>query len=383
MDVVVQRNAKLLFVRNLTLGGGRFTEAVQDEFHLPLREAEELKIAQGVLLADHFDVAAEIDTSTPAARLSAALLEPAENVYNTLQATIKYCQTQTRMPNLKIDDVVLTGRCAYLRGLRDFLAHRFRVPVEVFDPLSHLDTSPLAPDARADVAANAASYSVAIGLALRELDERRIRPIALLPEAVRRRHEFLQHAFFLYAAAGVFALAFAAMVYCSSLAAAQAQQEGKLCEKLVAEAENLEKQLKAHQTQNAGLAGHTTGLKRVLDTGRRCCEAIAVLREITPPQLILESIQAASDKSVALAGKAGAEPTTHLVIEGRLAEKHNDQPIGIAAALHIVDNFLASLLEHKSLYNRAKVTKYPDAREPEARRTFKLDVSFTAPFIGG
>ncbi len=385
-DVVVQRNAKLLFVRNLTLGGHRFTEAVQDEFHLPMREAEELKIAQGVLLPGHFDVAAEIDTSTPEARLSAALLEPAENIYNTLQATIKYCQTQTRMPNLKIDEVVLTGRCAYQRGLRDFLAHRFRVPVEVLDPLNHLDVSALAPDARADVAANAASYSVAIGLALRELDERRVRPITLLPEAVRRRREFFQHAFFLYGAAAVFALAFAAMVYSSSLATAQAQRDVELTKKLADEAVNLEKQLKAHQGHNASLAGHTTGLKRVLDTGRRSCEAIAILRGTTPPELTLESVQAVTDRPAASAGKAPPEPATHLVIEGRVAEQHGGQPIGEAEAKKIVDDYLASLLRHEHLFRRANrpeeekifgVVTYP------TKGTFTMRVFFATPFPGG
>ena len=113
MDVVVQRNAKLLFVRNLTLGGQRFSEAVQEEYELPIREAEELKLAQGAIVPEHFDVAAEIDVGTPEARLSAALLEPAEAVYNTLQATIKYCMTQTRMTDLRIDEVVLSGRGAY------------------------------------------------------------------------------------------------------------------------------------------------------------------------------------------------------------------------------------------------------------------------------
>ncbi|HUT35375.1 MAG TPA: type IV pilus assembly protein PilM [Planctomycetota bacterium] len=384
MDVAVQRNAKLLFVRNLTLGGNRFTEAVQDEFHLPLREAEELKITQGALLPTHFDVAAELDTSTPEARLSAALLEPAENVYNTLQATIKYCQTQTRMPNLKIDEVVLSGRCAHLRGLRDFLAHRFRVPVEIFDPLARMDTSALAPDARAEAMANAPSYSVAIGLALRELDERRVRPITLLPETVRHRRAFFQHTFFLYAAAAVFALAFAAMVYCSTLATAQAQQEVGIKRRLISEAETMEKQLKRHQEHNARLAGHTGGLKRVLDTGRRCCEAIAVLRETTPPQLIIDSISATTERPALVAAKGvQPEPTTHLVVEGRVCESHGENPISIMAAQHIVDNFLASLLERKHLYSRAKVTKYPDAREPEGRRTFKMDVFFSTPFAGG
>jgi type IV pilus assembly protein PilM len=383
-DVVVQRNAKLLFVRNLVMGGGRFTEAVQDEFHLPLREAEELKLAQGALLPNHFDVAAEIDTSTPEARLSAALLEPAENVYNTLQATIKYCQTQTRLANLKIDEIVLSGRCAHLRGLRDFLAHRFRVPVEVFDPLARMDTSALPPELREEVATNAASYSVAIGLALRELDERRIRPITLIPEDVRRRQEFLHHAFFLYAAAAVFAAAFAAMVYCSNIATAQAQKDQVRATSLVSAAEALKKQLDVQQAQNTALANHCGGLRHVLDTGRRSCETIAILKESVPKELTLDSFNVITERPQALvrAGGPKLEPTTRIEIEGHVAEKQGGQPIRLAAAQRIVDNFLASLLERKALFGAGKVVKYPDPGKTEARRIFKMEVQFAVPFQG-
>jgi type IV pilus assembly protein PilM len=383
-DVVVQRNAKLLFVRNLVMGGGRFTEAVQDEFHLPIREAEELKIAQGAILPHHFDVAADIDTSTPEGRLSAALLEPAENLYDTLQATIKYCQTQTRLANLKIDEIVLSGRCAHLRGLRDFLAHRFRVPVEVFDPLARMDTSALPPELREEVATNAASYSVAIGLALRELDERRIRPITLIPEDVRRRQEFLHHAFFLYAAAAVFAAAFAAMVYCSNIATAQAQKDQVRATSLVSAAEALKKQLDVQQAQNTALANHCGGLRHVLDTGRRSCETIAILKESVPKELTLDSFNVITERPQALvrAGGPKLEPTTRIEIEGHVAEKQGGQPIRLAAAQRIVDNFLASLLERKALFGAGKVVKYPDPGKTEARRIFKMEVQFAVPFQG-
>jgi len=385
-EVVVQRNGKLLFVRNLTLGGNRFTEAVQDEFHLPMAEAEELKIAQGALLPSHFELAAELDTSTPEARLSAALLEPAEDLYNTLQATIKYCQSQTRMPNLKIDEVVLSGRCARLRGLREFLAHRFRIPVTLLDPLRRLDTSALPPAARDEVAEQGASYTVAIGLALRELEEGRLHPITLVPEDVRRRRHFLDHAFFLYAAAGVITCAFGVMVYCSSAATARAEQDLGLKRSVLSEADNLQRQLDTHQGYNAALAGHTDGLKRILDTGRRCCETIAVIRQTIPPQLRLDTVATSTETPSGLTapGKSGPrpEPVTQLFIEGHIAEKHDGQPVGIAAAMQIVDNFLASLLERKELYARGKVTKYPDPREPEAQRTFKMVLFFTAPFQG-
>ncbi|NQT54531.1 type IV pilus assembly protein PilM, partial [bacterium] len=167
MEVVFQRNGKLLFVRNLTHGGLRFSEALQEEFRLPIAEAEELKLAQGALLPRHFDVAAEIDTDTPEARISAALIEPAESIYDTLQATINYCKAQTRMTDLKVDRIVLSGRASRLRGLRELLSQRCRVPVDLLEPLSGIDTSALPHHDRDDVVVNASSYTVAIGLALR------------------------------------------------------------------------------------------------------------------------------------------------------------------------------------------------------------------------
>ena len=388
MDIVVQRNAKLLFVRNLTLGGNRFTEAVQEEFHLPIGEAEELKIAQGAILPRHFDVAAEIDTATPEARLSAALLEPAETIYDTLQATIKYCQTQTRMTNLKIDEVVLSGRCARLRGLREFLARRFRTPVEILDPLRGIDTSPLGPAERGEVVENANSYTVAIGLALRELEERQVRPITLLPESVRRRREFITHTFFLYLAAAVFALAFGVMVYSSSIATARTLQEAKIEAGLIHDAEGLHTQLKTHMGRNAVLAGQAESLKHVLDTARRSAEVLVVLKETVAPQLRIDAVSASTERSALFVvrggrgGPEGPEADTHLLIEGRVASKFAGQPIGEGAAKTLVDDFLARLLEQKHIYKEAKVTKYPAAAEPSGQRTFKIDVTFAIPFQG-
>jgi len=387
MDVVVQRNGKLLFVRNLTMGGNRFTEAVQEEFHLPMREAEELKVAQGAILPSHFDLAAEIDTSTPEARLSAALLEPAETIYDTLQATLKYCMSQTRMTGLRIDEVILSGRCSRLRGLRELLAHRFRVPVEIFDPLRGIDTSALPPADRQEAVENAGSYTVAIGLALRELEERQVRPITLLPADLQRRREFLAHDFFIYLSAAVFALAFGTMIYSSNIAAKQAQRDLQRQGGLIEGAEVLHKKFQDNVAQNGRFAGQTEGLKSAFDTPRRCAEAIVVLKETLPPQLRIDTISTATARIAARIARgrpaAPAEASTVLDIEGRVADAHLGEPIGIGVGQRIVDNFLASLLEQKHLYNHAKVTKYPDPRDPIGHRSFKMSVFLAAPFQGG
>ena len=388
LDVVIQRNAKLLFVRNLSLGGDRFTEAIQEEYHLPMRQAEELKIAQGALLPSQFDLAADLDTSTPEGRLSAALLEPAETIANTLQASIKYCQSQTRMPDLKVDRIVLSGRCTRLSGLADFLQTRMRIPVTLLDPFAGLDSSTLPIAIRDEVLDEGDSYAVAIGLALRELDERAIRPISLLPEELRRKREFFARDFFVYASAVVYVLAFAAMIYSSVLATKAATADLATKQSRIEAAETQHKQLDQRLAQNAILARQNRAVKETLDTGRRTAEVLAVLAETTPPQLRINAINIASEQPRVYVrrGRPSSgpkDPVTKLVIEGIVAATYQGNEITVGAGKSIVDNFLALLLSHDYLYKEAKVTKYPDATEAPGKRTFKMELVFAAPYRGG
>jgi len=388
MDVVVQRNAKLLFIRNLSLGGQRFSEAVQEEYELPIREAEELKLAQGAIIPEHFEVAADLDIGRPEARLSAALLEPAEAIYNTLQATIKYCMTQTRMTDLRIDEVVLSGRAAMLPGLREFLAHRFHVPVTLFDPLQRIETGALPPSTRGDVEADPAGYSVAIGLALRELDDRPKKPITLLPAEVARRREFLTRDAFVYAAAVAFLLAFGAMFYSSQKASARAGEDDRKWEKLLEDGRRQRDEYTGLEGRNQGLARQAATLQRLFDTGRRTAEVIAVLKQRTPPELRITTVEVVTEGPKFRPTRGAREeekdePTTSLLIGGMVAARHGDQEIGLANAQDLVGRFLKSLEEEKELFGHVQVDKYPSPAEPVTARTFKMTVTFAAPFYGG
>jgi len=388
MDVVIQRNAKLLFIRNLSLGGDRFTEAIQEEYHLPMRQAEELKIAQGALLPSQFDLAADLDTSTPEGRLSAALLDSAETIANTLQASIKYCQSQTRLRDLTIDRLVLAGRCSRLRGLAQFLQTRMRMPVEILDPFKGLDTSTLPIAMRDEVLEEGDNYTVAIGLALRELDERPIRPITLLPEDIRRRREFFARDFLVYASAVVYALAFAGMVYSSIIATRAATADLTTKQARIESAETYHKQLDERLAQNAVLARQNKAMKETLDTSRRTAEVLAVLKETTPPQLRIDAININTQQPRVYVRRGRAsgqpkDPVTKLLIEGTVAATHQGNEITVGAGKSIVDNFLALLLSHDYLYKEAKVTKYPDATEAPGKRTFKMELVLAAPYRGG
>jgi type IV pilus assembly protein PilM len=387
MEVAFQHNGKLLFVRNLTHGGRRFSEALQEEFKLPIAEAEELKLNQGAILPRHIDVAAEIDTESPEARISAALLDPAESIYDTLQATINYCKAQTRMTSLKVDRIVLSGRGARLRGLREFLAQRCHVPVDMLEPFTGIDTSELPARDRDEVIVNASSYTVAIGLALRELDPARTHPISLLPADVQRKKEFLARDAYLYAGAAVFLLAFGAMLYTSDYAAAKEQQRASLMQRAVERAGDTAGRFDGLKQRNDILSGQAEALKRLFDTGRRCVDSIAVLKRHLPPQLCVDSISTVTESPDLGPRRREAKPqdlklTTHLLIEGTVAEKDGDTLISVAAAKNIVNKFMDSLLTENHLFRNAKVTKHPGPGEPQDRRTFKMEVFYAAPFYG-
>jgi type IV pilus assembly protein PilM len=379
MDVVVQRNAKLLFVRNLSLGGNQFSETVQEEFQLPIREAEELKLAQGALLPRHFDVAADIDVTTPEARLSAALLDAAEQVYDTLQATIRYCQAQTRMRDLRIDEVVLGGRAVHLTGLQEFLAHRFHVPVQIIDPFRGIETSTIPLRYRDEVVDDAPGYAVAMGLALRQFTEPRRRTITLLPDEYRRRREFLARDAFLYAAAAVFALAFGTMVYTSGAATREAAitVEGEVSR--VNSARKVVERFQGHMKHNAILDSQAEALQRLLDTGRRCAETITILTNNVPEQLKLDDIDTVTDRPSTGPRQQAAPLTTRLHIRGRVAETYKGQPISEGGAQAIINECMDMLSEHSHLYSDAKVTRYP---KPDESRAFEIVLTFSDPFYG-
>ena len=386
MEVVVQRNAKIFFIRNLTLGGLRFSEALQEEFHLPIRDAEALKLTQGAILPRHMDIAAEIDADTPDARISAALLDPADTIYDTLQSTINYCKAQTRLRDLRIDRIVLSGRAARLRGLREFIAQRFRLPVDMLDPFAGLDTTTLRARGRDEILQDSSSYAVATGLALRQFDEGRAQPISLLPGDVRRRREFLARDAFLYAGAAIFLLAFGAILYSSNIAAASKEEDALLTETSARKGDAAILDVRDDEKRNKVLAGQAEALKRLFDTGRRCADAIAILKKRTPPQLRIDSITTVTESPQAGPRRRRTTQlklTTHLLVEGTVAEKDRGEPIDIATAQRVVNRFLDRVLEEKHLYSSAKVTKVPHPREPASQRTFKMEVYFAAPFYGG
>ncbi len=204
-DLAIQRDGDLLFARNLSVGGRAFTEAVMAALGADYKKAEELKLARANVAPPQ-----QARFSDPAAeKASRALAGPCGQIFSLAQSTVAFCRTQTKIPDLRVDRVYLSGGGASLRGLPESFTASFGVPAERFDPLRALDLS-LLPREEAQQAKEAPwEFAVPLGLLVMTLDPRFFR-LELAPEAVRKRRAFKQRTSFLIAsgaAAAVYLIA--------------------------------------------------------------------------------------------------------------------------------------------------------------------------------
>ena len=174
-----------------------------------------------------------------------------------------------------------------------------------------------------------------------------------------------------------------------ALAAARAERVDHIERKLVDEGKAELGDFEFHEGRNQSLARQAETLRRLLDTGRRTAEAVAILKKRVPPQLRIDSIEVATQQP-AFRPTRGAEkdqesrdPTTRLLLTGTVAERDKGKAVGLADAQDFVGKFLKSLEQETALFANVEVNRYPSPDEPPSARTFKMTVTYKAPFYGG
>jgi type IV pilus assembly protein PilM len=147
-----------IFTRDVTVGGGAFTEEIQKRVHVNHEEAEHFKIALSAGAADGIpDGVEEI------------MNEVAESMAGKLQRTLDFFLASSS--DLTLSRMYLCGGSAKVPALQRILAERSRVPVEIIDPFRRLTID----QSRFDVdfiRAHAAEATVGLGLALRRQGDR-------------------------------------------------------------------------------------------------------------------------------------------------------------------------------------------------------------------
>ena len=198
IDIAVQKGGDLIFARNATPGGRAFTEAIEKAFNTSAAKAEKMKRTKG-------DVTPKGQATYPdptSEKVANAIMGVAGQMASTIQSTLMIARAQTRLPDLKIDRVLLSGGGASLKGLDLYLKQALDVPVEHFDPFQLCETEGLTSDELELIQQAPHEFTVAVGLAQNAVAPEAMK-ISVLPAAVRRARDFATKGIFGVAAAAV------------------------------------------------------------------------------------------------------------------------------------------------------------------------------------
>ena len=142
MKTNVTRGGASIFARDIPFGGNRYTEAIASAFSLSFDDAERAK-------------------RTEPGRVASAVDAVSRELSLEVQRTFDYFASTA--DSERIGKIVLSGGCATLAGLTDFLSSTWGIPVETARPFDRIDAGAFA----GDVTSAGASLAVAVGLALR------------------------------------------------------------------------------------------------------------------------------------------------------------------------------------------------------------------------
>jgi type IV pilus assembly protein PilM len=156
MNINIVRGGTSLFTRDIPIGGNRYTEAIQREIGISYEEAEETKKGERSAGSNQAAVTTVVDSVNA-------------EVASEIARTIDYFKST--MPDADVQQVLLCGGGAQVKGLVTQLRDRMQAVVEVANPFGEIDTSGSDFDQNT-LAELAPLAAVGVGLALRSVGDR-------------------------------------------------------------------------------------------------------------------------------------------------------------------------------------------------------------------
>ncbi len=343
LDVVICRGPDLVFARNLSGGSTLFDAALATQFGVSPRKAEDLKKR----LVDLTPGAQYQDSNHEKA--SRAALAPAGQLLSLLQSTVLFSKGQLKIPNLKVDRVLLCGGGAALEGLSPYLTQGMGVSVELFDPFRVVETERLSPEESDLLEEYQLESVVALCLATMASDSESY-SIEILPESVRKRRDLMNGTAFLIAAV-VFAIAYlgwSAMTLSSSLG--ELEGDVKVASRRLQDAKRTEKQTFDLQQRSAVLDEYAGDLMLTLGTGEQLARSLEALHKSLPEEFWLTNLETKVGQDKDLLDEKEEQP--FLRIEGRARE-------GTRSMSVLYEQFLARLRAELPM---ARITASPNVR---------------------
>ena len=306
IDLALVRGQDLLFARNLSGGGKVLDDAIAAAFNVSERKAETLK-------RDLLDLDPQSRgnfASGQAEKVTMAAGGAANAIVAAIQSSVAFCKVQTKIADLKLDKVLLSGGSARLRGLRGMLREALRCPVDLFDPFENLDLSALPAGDAEQLQQMRSEAVIALGLAVASVDAT-LYSLEILPAAVEKRRRFQQRMVFNIAAA---AFAIVLLVLYAKDRKAGVESAAKALNLVTrdwSQKQDVDKQAQAIVEEN--LQGRAV-VDHLAQQAVPLHGALRVLRAVTanlPPQLWLTKV------AVEMRGAGNAEKRPVVEVKGR------------------------------------------------------------------
>ncbi|MEK6334447.1 MAG: type IV pilus assembly protein PilM [Acidobacteriota bacterium] len=156
-NINILNGSRSVFTRDATFGGNQYTSLLQKELGLTFDQADQVK--RGMPLPEnleHRDIQPILDTVSDILALE-------------IQKTMDFYRATVEDGEEAVQQILVSGGGSKLKGLVEFLASRFEVAVEVFNPFRKIrvDSRGFDPDYMREVVPEMA---IAVGLALRGVD---------------------------------------------------------------------------------------------------------------------------------------------------------------------------------------------------------------------
>jgi type IV pilus assembly protein PilM len=153
MKTNVMRNGASIFARDIPFGGNQYTQAIASRLGVPFEQAEAAKLGR--------------DPRVEWESLSPAVEEVSHELSLEVQRTFDYFASTAESE--RIGKIVLSGGCAQVPGLTDYLASNWGIPVELARPFDRVAVA----EAYADEVHTAGSaLAVAVGLGMRKAGDK-------------------------------------------------------------------------------------------------------------------------------------------------------------------------------------------------------------------
>lgn len=151
-DLSIIRGGMVSFTRSIASGGNVISRAVASDLGISYEQADQYKKTYG-LMEDQLD-----------GKVMAAIKPTFELIINEIKKAIS--SYQTKNSNDQVKRVVISGGTAKLPGFLIFLANALGIEAQIGDPWFNIKKDP---NIEAQLAEDAPLYSVAVGLALKEV----------------------------------------------------------------------------------------------------------------------------------------------------------------------------------------------------------------------